>query len=92
MRCLGGNGAAALTYLVVIGSIIGFGAFVWINHNTSGTVSSSFSYVSPVDALALSVWLLDKTVTVAKVAAGAVSLIGVASMISGENDRKFGRS
>lgn len=80
----------AFAYLVVIGSIIGFGSFIWVNHNTPATVASSFNYVSPVVALVLSAWLLDEAITPAKVAAGITALIGVALMIygSGEQRRK----
>lgn len=78
----------AFSYLVVIGSVVGFGSFIWVNRNTSATVSSSFNYVSPVVALALSAWLLDEAITLVKVAAGITSLVGVALMISGRAERR----
>ena len=78
----------ALAYLVFIGSVLGFGSFIWVNRNTPATVASSFNYVSPVIALALSAWLLDEAITPAKIAAGIVSLTGVALMISGKSERR----
>jgi drug/metabolite transporter (DMT)-like permease len=44
---------AAMTYLILAGSIVAFNAYIWLLGRTSATRLSSFSYVNPVVALAL---------------------------------------
>jgi len=45
--------ALSFAYLVTMGSIIGFGSYVWLLRHTSATLATSYSYVNPLVALAL---------------------------------------
>jgi drug/metabolite transporter (DMT)-like permease len=44
---------AALLYLIVAGSIIGFTAYVWLLHYESPTKVGTYAYVNPVIAVLL---------------------------------------
>ncbi|MFO0695025.1 MAG: EamA family transporter [Polyangiales bacterium] len=43
----------AFAYLTIVGSITGFGAYVWLLRNTSPAVATSYAYVNPLVALVL---------------------------------------
>jgi drug/metabolite transporter (DMT)-like permease len=43
----------SFAYLVTMGSIVGFGSYVWLLRHTSATVATSYSYVNPLVALVL---------------------------------------
>lgn len=44
---------AALAYLIIAGSIIGFTAYLWLLHHESPTKVGTYAYVNPVVAVAL---------------------------------------
>lgn len=48
---------AALGYLAVAGSIVGFTAYLWLLHHESPTRVGTYAYVNPVVAVALGHWL-----------------------------------
>jgi drug/metabolite transporter (DMT)-like permease len=48
---------AALLYLIVIGSIVGFTAYVWLIHHESPTKVGTYAYVNPVVAVLLGYFL-----------------------------------
>lgn len=78
----------ALGYLIVVGSMIGFGGFVWLTHAASPTLTGTFAYVGPVVALALSAWLLDEPLTAPKLGAATLALAGVALMATGARPKQ----
>jgi drug/metabolite transporter (DMT)-like permease len=43
----------ALIYLIVMGSIVGFTAYVWLIHHESPTKVGTYAYVNPVVAVVL---------------------------------------
>jgi len=47
----------ALVYLVVLGSIIGFTAYIWLIHHESPTKVGTYAYVNPVVAVLLGYFL-----------------------------------
>jgi drug/metabolite transporter (DMT)-like permease len=47
----------ALLYLIVIGSIVGFTAYVWLIHHESPTKVGTYAYVNPVVAVLLGYFL-----------------------------------
>lgn len=74
----------ALAFLIVASTLIGYAVFLAVNAKVSPTLANTFNYAAPVIALGLSALLLHEPLTVAKLAAGAITLAGVALMI----DRK----
>jgi drug/metabolite transporter (DMT)-like permease len=72
----------ATAYLVVVGSIIGFSAYVWLLKVVSASTVSTYAYVNPVIAVSLGWAFNDEVITGRTVVAGAAIVIGVALMVS----------
>jgi drug/metabolite transporter (DMT)-like permease len=53
----GARATAALAYLIVFGSLLGYTAFGWLLKNARPALATSYAYVNPVVALALGVAL-----------------------------------
>ena len=49
----GARAAAALAYLIVLGSLLAYSAFGWLLKNARPTLATSYAYVNPVVAMAL---------------------------------------
>lgn len=74
--------AAAFVYLIFIGAIIGFSAYIWLLKNTTPAKATTYAYVNPVVAVFLGWAILAEPVTPAMLAAMAIILFSVA-LISG---------
>ena len=68
---------AAWGYLVAFGSLIAFNAYMVLLARTGAAVASSYTFVNPVIAMALGVWLAGEVVTPFEWAAVAVVLASV---------------
>ncbi|MGQ0622661.1 MAG: EamA family transporter [Panacagrimonas sp.] len=53
----------ALAYLVVVGSCIGYGCFLWLVHQVTPAQLGTYAYVNPAVAVLLGWWLLDEQLT-----------------------------
>lgn len=67
----------AWIYLVVIGAIVGFGAYVWLLRNASPALATSYGYVNPLVALALGAVLNGEDLTGQTLTAAAIIVAGV---------------
>jgi len=76
----------AIGYLVVVGTLVGFVAYVWLLRNAPISLVGTYAYVNPVIAVALGALFLDEEVTPQMLVAGAVILGSVALIVrkSGE--------
>nr|MBA3764406.1 EamA family transporter [Actinomycetota bacterium] len=72
----------ALAYLVVIGSWIGFTAYLWLLRVARTSLVATYAYVTPVGAVLLGWLLLDERLTATAVAAGALIIVAVALIVS----------
>jgi len=72
----------ALAYLITIGSWVGYTSYVWLLRNARTSLVSTYAYVNPVVAVFLGWLILDETVTIRTLVAGAVIVIAVAIIIS----------
>ena len=81
---------AALIYLIVIITIVGFTDFYWLLRVTTPSLANTFAYVSPVIAVILGALLLHEPVTIMTIIAMSVILVGVALMVTttGKEDKK----
>lgn len=70
--------AAAVLYLVVFGSLIGFTAYTWLLRSASPVLVSTYAYVNPVVAVFLGWALASEPVTPGMLVGAAVILGGVA--------------
>jgi drug/metabolite transporter (DMT)-like permease len=69
---------AALTYLILFGSIVAFSAYTWLNGVTTAARLGTYAYVNPVVAVALGALALHEPVTLRSLLAMALILVGVA--------------
>ena len=79
-----------LAYLVVVGSIAAFSAYVWLLGNAPLSLTATYAYVNPVVAVALGALVLDEAVTAQVVIGGLVVVLGVALIVSRERLRRRG--
>lgn len=68
----------AWVYLVVAGSIIGFGSYVWLLRHASPALATSYGYVNPLVAMGLGAWLHHEPITAQTLIAAAVIVLSVA--------------
>lgn len=85
---ISGRSWAALAYLIVIGSLVGFTAYTWLLGNAPISLVSTYAYVNPVVAVLLGVLVLGEQVTAQIVIGGLVILVGVALVVSTERRPK----
>ncbi|MGN9837767.1 EamA family transporter [Nonomuraea sp. H19] len=84
VAAISGRSWVALTYLVLVGSLVGFTAYTWLLGNAPISLVSTYAYVNPVVAVILGVLVVDEHVTAQIVAGGLVILVGVALVVSTE--------
>ena len=72
-----GRSIAALAYLIVFGSWIGFSAYVWLLKASTPTRVSTYAYVNPVIAVFLGWALLGETLNAHMLFGALVVLAGV---------------
>lgn len=66
-----------LVYLILMGSLVGFTAYIWLLRNTSAAVASTYAYVNPVVAVFLGWAFAQEPVTLRTLLAAAVIVVGV---------------
>ena len=81
----------ALGYLVVVGSFVGFTAYVWLLRVAPISLVSTYAYVNPIVAVALGWLLLGEEITVQMVVAGAAVLVSRRDDPARERDRASSR-
>lgn len=71
------NATLALVYLILVGSLVGFTAYIWLLRHTPLSVASTYAYVNPAVAVFLG-WLLNgESLTPLTLAAAAVIIFSV---------------
>lgn len=70
-------GVGSVLYLIVFGSWLGFGSYVWLLGRVSPAQLSTYAYVNPIVAVLLGAVFLDEPVTPGLVQAGLLILTGV---------------
>lgn len=72
----------AIGYLVVIGTLVGFVAYVWLLRNAPISLVGTYAYVNPVIAVALGALFLGEGITGQMLVAGAVIIGSVALIVA----------
>ena len=72
----------ALGYLVVVGSIVGFGAYVWLLRVAPLSKVTTYAYVNPVVAFLLGAMILGEPITARTLVAAAIILVAVALIVT----------
>jgi drug/metabolite transporter (DMT)-like permease len=78
----------AIAYMVVVGSLIGFSAYVWLLKVAPASTVSTYAYVNPVIAVLLGWAFNDEVITGRTLIAGAAIVVGVALMVSRPGQRE----
>ena len=75
----------ALVFLVVLGSLVAYSAYMYLLKTVRPLVASSNTFVNPIVAFAVGIWFASETVTSTEYAALAVILMGVFLVLSADN-------
>jgi drug/metabolite transporter (DMT)-like permease len=67
----------ALVYLVLFGSCLAYGAYLWLVHAVPPARLGTYAYVNPAVAVVLGWWLLDERLNTTQIAGTAIILAGV---------------
>jgi len=82
----------ALAYLIIVGSLVGFTAYVWLLRVAPISLVSTYAYVNPIVAVALGWLILGEDITTQMAVAGAAVLVSVAMILrSGGTSLEPGR-
>jgi drug/metabolite transporter (DMT)-like permease len=76
----------AFAYLIFIGSLVAFTAYVWLLRNAPISVVATYAYVNPVIAIFLGWAILSEEVTVTVVAGAAAIVLSVAAVVRRESE------
>ena len=76
---------AAFVYLVLIGALVGYVAYIWLLHHVSVTAASTYAFVNPVVAVALGAVVLGEQVTALTLVAAALIVGAVALLLIGQS-------
>ncbi|MEP6577151.1 MAG: EamA family transporter [Nitrososphaerota archaeon] len=79
---ISGQSLAALIYLIIIITVVGFTDFYWLLRVTTPSLANTFAYVSPVIAVILGWAILKESITMLTIIAMVVILLGVALMVT----------
>ncbi|MGH3007069.1 MAG: EamA family transporter [Gaiellaceae bacterium] len=71
----------AVAYLVVVGTLIGFSAYVWLLRAAPTSLVSTYAYVNPIVAVGLGWALLGEEITVQMLVAGSAIIVSVALIL-----------
>ncbi|MFN2609921.1 MAG: EamA family transporter [Actinomycetota bacterium] len=72
----------AWTYLVLVGSLVGFTSYMWVLKNARTSLVSTYAYVNPIVAVLLGAWFLDERLSVRSIVGASVIVLGVAAIVS----------
>ena len=87
---LSSRSAIAFAYLVVIGSVVAYSAFVWLLANASASTVATYAYVNPAVALILGWAVLSEEITPAMLAGAFIVLASVAVAMRRQEGRDHG--
>jgi drug/metabolite transporter (DMT)-like permease len=74
----------ALAYLISIGSLAGFSAYVWLLASAPVSLVATYAFVNPIVAVILGRFFLDEKITPRVVAASVVIVAAVALIVTGQ--------
>lgn len=78
---------SAMAYLILIGSYIGYSAYIWLINNAPPILTSSYAYANPVVAMLLGYYLSNEKLSTMAITAGILILTGVVFMTLGRRKK-----
>jgi drug/metabolite transporter (DMT)-like permease len=82
---LSARSVVGFVYLVVLGSVVGFSAYVWLLKNAPISKVATYAYVNPVVALFLGWLILSEEITRSSLIGAAVIVASVAFVVTRES-------
>lgn len=79
------DGWLALAYLITVGSLVGYTAYVYALKNAPLSLVGTYAYVNPVVAVFLGWLILSEPVTAVVLGGGLLVVLGVALVVGGEH-------
>jgi drug/metabolite transporter (DMT)-like permease len=76
---------AAFVYLVLIGALVGYVAYIWLLHHVSVTAASTYAFVNPVVAVGLGALVLGEQVTLVTLIAATLIIGAVLVLLFGQS-------
>jgi drug/metabolite transporter (DMT)-like permease len=76
------------SYLVVIGSILAYSAYLWLVVNAPVSLIATYAYVNPVIAIILGIIFLEEVITKNYALGGLIILLGVLTVVTSESRAK----
>jgi drug/metabolite transporter (DMT)-like permease len=76
---------AGWTYLILVGSLLGFSTYVWLLDHAPISLVSTYAYVNPIVAVTLGILLFDEKLSVNVLIGGAIVLAAVALVLRTES-------
>lgn len=73
---------SALVYLILVGAIVGYTAYIWLLRNVTTTIAATYAFVNPLVAVVLGALILSEKVDVRAGFAGLIIVGSVAAIIS----------
>jgi drug/metabolite transporter (DMT)-like permease len=77
----------AFIYLVLIGAVVGFTAYIWLLHHCDPTKVATYAYVNPIVAVLLGAAFAGETLTLRTIVAAALIIGSVALVITAQQLR-----
>ncbi|MES2636769.1 MAG: drug/metabolite exporter YedA [Pseudomonadota bacterium] len=78
---------AAMLFLIVLGSLVAYSAYQYLLKTVRPLVASSNTFVNPIVAFVLGIWLANEHVTPTEYIALAVILVGVFLVLSADSQK-----
>ena len=75
----------AFAYLILIGSLVGYVAYIWLLHHVSVTATSTYAFVNPVVAVILGALILGEQVTPVTLVAAFLIVVAVVLLLIGQS-------
>jgi drug/metabolite transporter (DMT)-like permease len=91
LEAISPESALSFAYLVLVGSLIAFTAYVWLLRVAPLPLIATYAYVNPVVAVGLGALILQEPITPRTLVAGAVIVFAVALIITSRNRMTMSR-
>jgi drug/metabolite transporter (DMT)-like permease len=85
LAAFSGRSLVAFAYLIAVGSLVAFTAYVWLLQNVRISKVATYAYVNPVIAIFLGWLILDEHVTGTIVIGAAIVVASVAAIVRRES-------
>ncbi len=79
----------AMSYLILIGSYVGYSAFIWLINNAPPVLTSTYAFVNPVVAIIIGYFLANEILSSTSIMASAFIISGVVLMTIGRKKKKI---